>query len=106
MKQGTKNVLNGVWSFAKGMAGKANPAVGAGMLVGEVVVKSAIMTVDKVKNHFKKNVNSKVGGEGNIDWAEILGSITGLVIVLAGVYMFVTGQISIDDLINLKKKTD
>lgn len=105
MKKGFgKKLLDGAWSLTKGIVGINNPVVGAGMLVGELGKAGVGMAINKIKKNLTKNVESKVGGEGRVDWSGIIGSIAGLSGVVFMAYQVYIGAISVDDFIDFFMK--
>jgi hypothetical protein len=90
-----RNILNSVLSFAK-HATVANPVVSMAIGAGEGVVKS----VQGIKD---KNIASEVGGEGQVDYAGLIGAVGGFIIVIGGGIALMKGWITIDDLKELLK---
>jgi len=46
-------------------------------------------------------MESEIGGEGNVDYSGIIGSIIGGVVVLLGSYMLATGEITFEQFIEM-----
>jgi len=84
-------ILNsGAASLVRGLMGTSNPAVATVFGIVEGVVK-------RFKDMPKKNKESKVSGEGNVDWYEWLGIAASAFGLVYSVYLLVTGQMSLDE---------
>lgn len=90
-----KGILNSALSFAKN-ATVANPVISMAIGAGEGVVKS----IQDIK---EKNLASENGGEGNVDYAGLIGAIGGFVIVVGGGIALAKGWLTIEDLKQLLK---
>lgn len=89
-----KKILKHVLSMASGVIGLKNPVVG-------LIIGSATGIKDQIVKFKKKNKESDVAGEGNVDYSGIIGSVVGGVVVLVSLYMLLTGHISIEQFIEM-----
>lgn len=91
---------SGLWTFSKGLIGTAT-----GFTTGKAAVKGGIGAVIGVANSIKdrvdKNKNSEVGGKNKSDYYEWLGIATGVFVLGFTIYLLVTGQISIQEFLDL-----
>lgn len=85
------NILKGILSFVKG-ATTANP-----------IVNMAVGAVEGVTKSIEENKASEVGGVGSIDYAGLIGSIGGLIIIVGGAVAIAKGWLTIDDVTELFK---
>jgi len=98
-----KKILGGVLSFASGLIGLKSPVVGLAKVLTSGVKDQAVKFLDK-------NKASEVGGEGKNDWAGLVGAIVSGIILIAiigvGLYLLLTGKITMDEFIELEKKVN
>jgi hypothetical protein len=87
-----KSILNTSLSFVKGLAGGANPIIGAVIGAGEGVVKG-------IQKEKENNLSSEVGGQGKVDYSHLAG--VGVFVLLAAAFAF--GLITMEDLKELVK---
>lgn len=87
-----KSVSSGALSFLKGIAGGANPIIGAAVGAADGIVKS-------VKEEKENNLNSEVGGVGSLDVPRLIGVAVFIFLVI----LFIMGKISFDQIEELIK---
>jgi len=75
-----KKILKNAFSLVSGVIGIKNPVAG-------FVIGATVGLKDQFLKHKKENMESEIGGEGNVDYSGIIGSIIGGVVVLLGSYM-------------------
>ena len=93
MKKGLfKKIAGHALSLGSGLIGKSNPVVG--LVIG---------AVKQVKENIKEGRKTEVGGEGNVDWAKMIGAIISGLIILFGLYKFFSGVITMDELNEIVK---
>jgi hypothetical protein len=89
-----KKLLGNALSLIKGAIGVKNPVAG-------IVIGAAVGVKDQFIKYKKKNKESETGGEGNVDYSGIIGSVIGGTVVLVGSYMLMTGKITVDEFIEM-----
>lgn len=98
-----KEILGSIISFASGLVGVKNPAIG--LAIGLIKKKPV---GQQVKEFMDKNKQSVASGEGNTDFAGVFGSVMGGLIVIGftsylalATYLLVTEKITFEQFLQM-----
>lgn len=95
-----KAILGSIISFASGLVGIKNPAIG--LAIGLIKKKPV---GQQVKEFMDKNKQSVAAGEGNTDFAGVFGSVMGGLIVIGftalATYLLVTEKITFEQFLQM-----